>query len=83
MSKNIGYIRVSTVEQNTDRQLDGVDLDKTYEDKVSGATTNRPQLQTCLDYLRDGDTFTFTALTALHEASGTWRTSLPTSTARA
>ena len=56
MGKNIGYIRVSTVEQNTDRQLDGMDLDKTYEDKVSGATTNRPQLQACLDYLRDGDT---------------------------
>ena len=56
MSKDIGYIRVSTVEQNTDRQLDGVDLDKTYEDKASGSTTNRPQLKACLDYLRDGDT---------------------------
>jgi len=56
MSKNIGYIRVSTVDQNTDRQLDGVDIDKVYEDKISGATTKRPQLQACLDYLRDGDT---------------------------
>lgn len=56
MSKNIGYIRVSTVDQNTDRQLDGVDLDKRYEDKISGASTKRPQLQACLDYLRDGDT---------------------------
>jgi len=55
MSKQIGYIRVSTVEQNTDRQLDGMDLDKVYEDKVSGATTKRPQLQACLEYLRDGD----------------------------
>ncbi|MGE4193315.1 MAG: recombinase family protein [Pseudodesulfovibrio sp.] len=56
MSKHIGYIRVSTVDQNTDRQLDGVDLDKRYEDKISGASTKRPQLQACLDYLRDGDT---------------------------
>jgi DNA invertase Pin-like site-specific DNA recombinase len=56
MSKNIGYLRVSTVDQNTDRQLDGVELDKLYEDKISGASTKRPQLQACLDYLRDGDT---------------------------
>lgn len=56
MGDQVGYIRVSTVDQNTDRQLDGVVLDRTYEDKISGATTNRPQLQACLDYLRDGDT---------------------------
>ncbi|WP_022661651.1 recombinase family protein [Paucidesulfovibrio longus] len=56
MSKHIGYIRVSTLDQNTERQLDGVDLDKIYEEKISGATTKRPQLQACLDYLRDADT---------------------------
>ncbi|GAB6178152.1 recombinase family protein [Desulfobaculum senezii] len=56
MSKNIGYIRVSTVDQDSDRQLDGVELDKRYEDKISGASTKRSQLQACLDYLRDGDT---------------------------
>ncbi|SOB59638.1 Transposon Tn21 resolvase [Pseudodesulfovibrio profundus] len=56
MGKQIGYIRVSTVDQNTDRQLDGVDLDKVYEEKISGSTINRPELQKCLDYLRDGDT---------------------------
>ena len=56
MSNNIGYIRVSTIDQNTARQLDGVNLDKTFEDKVSGATTNRLQLQVCLEYLREGDT---------------------------
>ncbi|KAB1443743.1 recombinase family protein [Pseudodesulfovibrio senegalensis] len=56
MSKHIGYIRVSTVDQNTDRQLEGVTLDKTYKEKISGATTKRPQLQACQDYLRDGDT---------------------------
>ena len=54
--QEIGYIRVSTVRQNADRQLDGLNLDKTFVDKVSGGTRNRPQLQACLDYVRDGDT---------------------------
>ncbi|NEV65264.1 recombinase family protein [Thiorhodococcus minor] len=57
MSKAIGYRRVSTTDQNTTRQLEGVTLDKAFEDKLSGAKTdNRPQLQACLEYLRDGDT---------------------------
>lgn len=54
--QQIAYIRVSSVGQNTARQLDGVSLDKTFEDKVSGKDTNRPALQECLDYLREGDT---------------------------
>jgi DNA invertase Pin-like site-specific DNA recombinase len=53
--KRIGYIRVSTVGQNTGRQLDGIELDKKFTDKVSGKDTNRPQLQAALEYLRDGD----------------------------
>lgn len=52
----VGYIRVSSVDQNTDRQLDGIPLDKKYEDKASGKDTHRPQLQACLDHLREGDT---------------------------
>ena len=54
--KKIGYVRVSTVEQHTDRQLAGITLDKVFEDKCSGKDTNRPQLTACLEYLRDGDT---------------------------
>ncbi|MDD6088133.1 MAG: recombinase family protein [Desulfovibrionaceae bacterium] len=54
--KKIGYVRVSTLEQNTERQLNGINLDKVFEDKCSGKDTNRPQLKLCLDYLRDGDT---------------------------
>lgn len=54
--KRVGYVRVSTVLQNTVRQLDGVPLDKTFTDKCSGRDTNRPQLQACLDFLREGDT---------------------------
>jgi DNA invertase Pin-like site-specific DNA recombinase len=53
--KRIGYIRVSGVDQNTARQLDGVPLDKTFTDKASSKDTNRPQLKCALEYLRDGD----------------------------
>lgn len=54
--QRIGYKRVSTLDQNTARQLDGVPLDKTFEDKASGKDTQRPQLQAALGYCRDGDT---------------------------
>lgn len=54
--KRVGYIRVSSLDQNTERQLDGVDLDKTFTDRASGKDTARPQLQAALDYLREGDT---------------------------
>jgi DNA invertase Pin-like site-specific DNA recombinase len=53
--KRIGYIRVSSIDQNTARQLDGVELDKVFTDRASGKDTNRPQLKAALDYLRDGD----------------------------
>ena len=56
MGQRIGYQRVSTVDQNTDRQLDGVELDKVFTDKASGKDTNRPELARALDYVRDGDT---------------------------
>lgn len=54
--KRVGYIRVSTLDQNTERQLDGVTLDKTFTDKASGKDTKRPELQRALEYLREGDT---------------------------
>ncbi len=44
----IGYIRVSTAEQNTDRQLDGEQLTVTFTDKASGKNADRPQLQAML-----------------------------------
>lgn len=52
----IGYKRVSTLDQNTIRQLDGVQLDKVFEDHASGKDVNRPQLALMLEFLRDGDT---------------------------
>ncbi|OHU29041.1 recombinase family protein [Mycobacteroides chelonae] len=54
--QRVGYVRVSTLDQNTERQLDGVTLDKRYEDKASGKDTARPALRECLDYVREGDT---------------------------
>ena len=56
MSPNVGYIRVSTVGQNTDRQLDGIELDRRFEEKISGRSTKRPKLQECMNFLRPGDT---------------------------
>lgn len=53
--QKIGYIRVSSSDQNTERQLDGLTLDRTFTDKVSGKSTDRPQLQEMLRFVRDGD----------------------------
>jgi DNA invertase Pin-like site-specific DNA recombinase len=53
--KRVGYIRVSSVEQNTDRQLEGQEIDKVFTDRASGKDTKRPQLQAALDYIREGD----------------------------
>lgn len=53
--ERVGYVRVSTVDQNTERQLDGIDITKRFTDKCSGKDTNRPQLKALLDYVREGD----------------------------
>jgi DNA invertase Pin-like site-specific DNA recombinase len=54
--KKIGYIRISTFEQNAERQLEGITLHQQFVDKASGKSTQRPQLNAMLDYVRDGDT---------------------------
>lgn len=53
--KKIGYVRVSTEDQNHERQLHGLELDKMFIDHASGRDTERPQLMAMLDYVRDGD----------------------------
>lgn len=55
MGQRVGYQRVSTVDQNTDRQLDGVPVDKMFTDRASGKDTQRPELSACMEYLREGD----------------------------
>ena len=54
--QRVGYIRVSTVEQNTERQLDGAQLDRSFTDKASGKDMQRPQLAAMLEFVREGDT---------------------------
>ncbi len=62
----IGYARVSSKEQNLDRQLKALDnVSKVFSDKVSGQSTERPQLQAMLDYIREGDIVTVTELDRL------------------
>lgn len=65
MSK-IGYARVSSKEQNLDRQLEALQsVSKVFSDKASGQSTDRPQLQAMLDYLREGDIVVVTELDRL------------------
>jgi len=52
----LGYKRVSSISQNTERQLEGVVVDEMFEDKLSGKDTNRPALQAMLTHARKGDT---------------------------
>ena len=54
--QQVGYVRVSTLIQNTSCQLDVVALHKVFEDKASGKNVDRPQLTACLAHLRDSDT---------------------------
>lgn len=49
------YLRVSTILQNTERQLLDIECDRIYEDKLSGKDTNRPQFQLMMSNLRAGD----------------------------
>lgn len=52
----VGYKRVSTLDQITDRQLDGIALDHEFIDHASGKNTERPELTRALAYVRKGDT---------------------------
>lgn len=53
--QKIAYKRVSSIDQNTSRQLEGMTFDKIFEDKLSGKSKDRPQLEAMLQYVREGD----------------------------
>ena len=55
MSQKLAYTRVSTADQNLDRQLHGMTFDKVFEDKCSGKDTNRSGLNELINYARKGD----------------------------
>lgn len=55
----VAYVRVSTVEQNEARQIEGLEkhgIEKWFTEKISAKDTNRPQLQAMLEFVREGDT---------------------------
>jgi DNA invertase Pin-like site-specific DNA recombinase len=56
LGQRIGYVRVSTVDQHPDRQLDQIPVDRTFTDRASGKDAARPQLEALLRYAREGDT---------------------------
>jgi DNA invertase Pin-like site-specific DNA recombinase len=53
--KTVVYIRVSNFDQNPERQLEGIKLDKKFVDKASGKDTNRPALEELIGYVREDD----------------------------
>lgn len=56
---NIGYVRVSTIDQNEQRQIEGLNkygIEKWFVEKVSAKDTNRPQLKAMIEFAREGDT---------------------------
>jgi len=54
--QRIGYVRVSSFDQNPERQLENVSLNKVFTDKASGKDTKRPELEALLAFAREGDT---------------------------
>lgn len=54
--EKIGYTRVSSADQNAERQLEGVEVDRVFADTTSGKDTNRQGLEEMLSYIREGDT---------------------------
>lgn len=63
--QRVGYVRVSTLDQRVDRQLEGETLDRVFTDHASGRSTERPALQECLRYVREGDTLVVHSLDRL------------------
>jgi DNA invertase Pin-like site-specific DNA recombinase len=53
--QRIGYVRVSSFDQNPERQLENVSLKKVFTDKASGKDTKRPELEALLAFVREGD----------------------------
>jgi predicted site-specific integrase-resolvase len=71
----VGYTRVSSVGQTLDVQQDKLAYcDKIFQKKISGVNDKRPQLQACLDYVRQEDTLVVTKLDRLvRHSSSDWR----------
>lgn len=81
MSQTVAYVRVSSADQNPERQLDSVrkfQPKKVFEEKLSGKDTNRPELQNMLEYVREGDTVIVHSLDRLARSLPDLRTIIET-----
>ena len=75
--KRIGYVRVSSTDQNDARQVEALadlHIDKVFTDKASGKNVQRPQIQAALDYMRDGDVLVVCTWIGLLGICGTCKT---------
>lgn len=54
--QTVGYVRVSSLDQNPQRQLEGFTVDRLFTDHASGKDTQRPALKALLSFVREGDT---------------------------
>ncbi|PJN44271.1 recombinase family protein, partial [Vibrio parahaemolyticus] len=66
--EKVGYARVSSTGQSLDVQLEKLNqagCQRIYQEKRSGRTSNRPEFQACMNYLREGDTLVITRLDRL------------------
>ena len=64
----VAYVRVSSIDQNTGRQLEALknhEIEKAFEEKISGKDTNRPQLKAMMEFVRDGDTIFIESISRL------------------
>ena len=56
VGQRIGYIRISSIDQNIERQLENADVVRIFTDKASGKDVSRPQLDELIGFVREGDT---------------------------
>lgn len=63
--QRVGYVRVSSCDQNPSRQMELLDMDRVFTDRASGKDVERPALQALLSYVRDGDTIVVAAMDRL------------------
>lgn len=68
--QRIGYVRVSSFDQNPERQLENVKTDRVFTDKASGKNTQRPELEALSAFARDGDTIVVHSMDRLARKSG-------------
>jgi predicted site-specific integrase-resolvase len=70
--QRVGYIRVSSFDQNPERQLENVSVDRVFTDKASGKDTRRPELESLLAFVREGDTLAWIGSHATWTICAAW-----------